>query len=333
MSTVNLYDVLNVEQDCTKKDIKKAYRELVKEYHPDKFGGDAEMFELITHAYNMLRNSNTRKEYDKLYKLSQDVEFSHNNLKNQSKQYYEGIENNVTSKSKDEIKQSFNKAMLEFDRKHKFNRNDIDNKISSKDTLRRLRDLEQTREHEDIENTHEQIFEDGRFNLDKFNAAFDAMHKGPMEMVQHSGNPDPFNVVSGLDGNYSSISNYEDIYAENDDIIGADYSSVNFDNNKKKKRISKDDVNHLNGTDYTSGHNDIDDDFNKMLEKKMMEREHESKNLEDIKYGDFVDDPSCGGYGIFHDLGIDPSKSITWENNEDIKNRYNSLLEMRKKDI
>jgi curved DNA-binding protein CbpA len=333
MSTVNLYDVLNLEHDCTKKDIKKAYRVLVKEYHPDKFGGDAEMFELITHAYNVLRSSDTRNEYDKLYKLSQDIENGHNDLKYQSSQYYENLKSDITAKPKDEKKQSFKKAMMDMDRKHKFNRNDLDDKISSKDTLRRLRDLEQTREHEDIEITHEQIFENGRFSLDKFNAAFDAMHKGPMELVQHSGNPDPFNVVSSLDGNYSSISNYEDIYAENDDVIGADYSSVNINDNKKRKRISKEDVNKLNGTDYTLGHNEIDDDFNKMLENKMMERNNESNSLKDIKHGDFIDDPTCGGYGIFHDLGVNPSKNITWENTEDIKNRYNRLLEMRKTDI
>ena len=31
MSTVNLYDVLNVEQDCERKDIKNAYKALAKE--------------------------------------------------------------------------------------------------------------------------------------------------------------------------------------------------------------------------------------------------------------------------------------------------------------
>ena len=50
MSTVNLYDVLNIEQDATKNQIKDAYIKLVKEFHPDKPKGDAEMFELITHA-------------------------------------------------------------------------------------------------------------------------------------------------------------------------------------------------------------------------------------------------------------------------------------------
>ena len=40
MSTVNLYDVLDVESDCSKKDIIRAYRNLVKKFHPDKYKDD-----------------------------------------------------------------------------------------------------------------------------------------------------------------------------------------------------------------------------------------------------------------------------------------------------
>ena len=60
MASVNLYDVLKVENDATRKDIKSAYKLLVKEFHPDRPTGDKEMFELVTHAYNVLSNEGAR---------------------------------------------------------------------------------------------------------------------------------------------------------------------------------------------------------------------------------------------------------------------------------
>lgn len=331
MSTVNLYDVLNLEQDCTTKDIKKAYRHLVKEYHPDKLGGDDEMFELITHAYNILRDSNSRSEYDQIYKLSKEVDSSHYDLKNQSNKYYEDTNTDITKKSKEEQESEFLKAMDEMDRKHNFRRDEVDSRLPPRDALRRLRDLEQTREHDDIENTHEKIFEDGRFSIEKFNAAFDAMHKGPMEMVPHSGNPDPFNSVSGLDNNFSPVSNYENIYAEEDDIVSNEFGSVNFDNTKKKK-LSKNEVEKLAGSNYTSDHNYIDNDYDKLTKKKIEELERDRSMLSDRNLRDFDTDPTCGGYGIFHDIGVNP-QNITWENSEDIKERYQKLIQNRKQEF
>src|SRR4029079_7732954 len=100
MSTVNLYDVLDVSQDCTTKDIKNAYKKLVLEFHPDRMGGDEEMFELITHAYNILVNPVTRAEYDEIYLLSKQVDSSHFDLKSKSTTYYESLDNDSKLKKK-----------------------------------------------------------------------------------------------------------------------------------------------------------------------------------------------------------------------------------------
>jgi DnaJ-class molecular chaperone len=59
----NLYEVLGVQKDASQNDIKKVYRKLAVQYHPDK-GGDSEKFKNITEAYNTLSNSNKRREYD-----------------------------------------------------------------------------------------------------------------------------------------------------------------------------------------------------------------------------------------------------------------------------
>lgn len=332
MSTVNLYDVLNVSNDSTKQEIKEAYIKLAKEFHPDKPSGDPEMFELITHAYNILINTQSRKEFDELFKLSKQTETSHFDLKSQSSNYLKAQDSDVLSKSKEKSALEFEKAFLDFDRKHGYKRDHDDKAINEKDTNRMLRDLQLAREQDDIESIHEKIFEGSRFDLAKFNAAFDALHKTHDEMIPHSGNPDAYNVVGGFDSNFSSIENYENLYAE-DDLLGTpQFGSIKLDK-PKKKRITKDDIDKIKSVDYTKGHNIKEKDYNKTLEERLKEREFETKKYEDRDMTEFNTDPTCGGYSIFENIGLKNLSTISWDNDDDIKSKYKKLLDMRKSDI
>lgn len=59
----NYYGVLKIGFNADKKEIKKAYFNLVKIHHPDK-GGDPEMFRLLSESYDILMDDNSKKEYD-----------------------------------------------------------------------------------------------------------------------------------------------------------------------------------------------------------------------------------------------------------------------------
>lgn len=63
MNSENYYDILGVEENATQEDIKKAYRKLAKENHPDK-GGDEELFKKISVAYDTIGDEDKRSQYD-----------------------------------------------------------------------------------------------------------------------------------------------------------------------------------------------------------------------------------------------------------------------------
>jgi molecular chaperone DnaJ len=62
-----LYDTLGVKKGASADEIKKAYRKLAAQYHPDRNPGDAsaeEKFKEVQNAYDVLSDSEKRKQYD-----------------------------------------------------------------------------------------------------------------------------------------------------------------------------------------------------------------------------------------------------------------------------
>ena len=58
------YDILNVSENATGRDIKQSYHQLSKKYHPDKNKGDDTMFKKISEAYQVLSDTEERRKYD-----------------------------------------------------------------------------------------------------------------------------------------------------------------------------------------------------------------------------------------------------------------------------
>jgi len=57
------YKILEVDKDASAEDIKKAFRKLAHEHHPDK-GGDEDKFKELNEAYEVLSDPDKRRDYD-----------------------------------------------------------------------------------------------------------------------------------------------------------------------------------------------------------------------------------------------------------------------------
>lgn len=58
------YKILGVEKNATTDEIKKAFRKLAMQYHPDRQGGDEAKFKEVNEAYQILSDADKRSRYD-----------------------------------------------------------------------------------------------------------------------------------------------------------------------------------------------------------------------------------------------------------------------------
>jgi molecular chaperone DnaJ len=74
MQTKDYYQILNVSQGASTQDIKKAFRRLALQYHPDRNTENVreatEKFKEINEAYEVLGDEQRRWQYDRLVNLS-----------------------------------------------------------------------------------------------------------------------------------------------------------------------------------------------------------------------------------------------------------------------
>lgn len=79
----NYYEVLGISKEADSLEIKKAYREMAKKYHPDKYINEneklkkeaEEKFKECSDAYEILSDSAKRQIYDKGINKSKRMDF------------------------------------------------------------------------------------------------------------------------------------------------------------------------------------------------------------------------------------------------------------------
>jgi len=302
---IDFYEVLDLKKNCKRNDIKKKYRKLIMIYHPDK-GGDSKLFELITLAYETLINEGKRKEFDKAYELWIQSNNDHFSLKNNSMNFLETqneLKEDLDEKELEEIKKNISKENKEL-------------VLSKEEMNKRIKELELAREQEDIENIQKKICSSDNFNSLDFNAGFDACVDRKKNSVSIPLQSNDFNYDNNkiIDTN---TFNANDLYSSIDNT-GLKIKKINKKKikDKKKKMIQ----NNLNN---------FQQDYNKIIEQKLKEREEETNKLSNLKLDQFVKDVP-DEYSILDNLEINlnlenSQNTFLLNNQEELKKQFNKL--------
>ena len=67
---IDYYEILEISRTADKESIKKAYRKLALQFHPDRNQGDSEAeskFKDINEAYRVLSTGSTKRRYDRMW--------------------------------------------------------------------------------------------------------------------------------------------------------------------------------------------------------------------------------------------------------------------------
>ena len=118
----NYYNILEVNKNASPEIIEKAYKTLVKKYHPDLQDNNLkaeyeEKIKLINEAFEVLSNSEKRKNYDLNLKQTEFSVEDYNNLINENLNYNNINKNNLNNNKNinnnysENIRQKYNEAI------------------------------------------------------------------------------------------------------------------------------------------------------------------------------------------------------------------------------
>ena len=216
----NLYEIMNLQKDCTQKDVKKKYRKLVNKFHPDKNNSvEEDIFNHIVIAYQILSNPIEKNSYDNYILAKSNI--SHN----QKKVNYNSSDHDLLD-SYEKSKKNYEIKVKQLEEKHKINQ------IDNINPLERIKSLKHVRQQVQI--NYEKITGNEDFNQ-KFTSRKDN---------QNISNNKSNDLISSNKSNYALVNSYNDLYV-NDSVVSEKYSSL--DNafkldpkiHYKEKNISK----------------------------------------------------------------------------------------------
>lgn len=218
----NLYELLGVSPSASTNKIKKAYRNLIIKFHPDKNDFyDEEIYNHLTLSNQVLTNDQLRKRYDKWLK-SFDVQQSHQSLKEE----YNQIANQSKDDKMDHVdsNESFSSIQEKLNKKHGFDpENDLP--IDSSKFNKKFNELQNEMRSLGLNTINkEEIRGNEDFNSKFSNRKFDGeLEKQIIKVDKNSQIMELNNKEVG--NKFLSINNYNLLYS-NDGVDTADYASL-----------------------------------------------------------------------------------------------------------
>ena len=95
VNNLNLYTILEISKTDDKEIIKKAYKKLIKKYHPDKNkdSNTVEKFDKIKLAYDLLKHEDLKALYDTLLHTKEEKKIKKKQMNEKRKKFIEDLEN------------------------------------------------------------------------------------------------------------------------------------------------------------------------------------------------------------------------------------------------
>ncbi len=242
----NLYELLNLPIDCTLEQIKKQFRRLIKQFHPDKITDiEEKLYYNITLAFHILSDTTSKDKYDRWLLNSNK---SHSTLKDDFKKAEEEVRN-YFPKNEEEAKAKYKHDFEMLGKRH-------GNFVEDKRTLQNIyKDKEKERVKVEVKKEDFQSMDDfnSTFSKRKINGTYNNMIIKRTTDIQ----PFTFNKHSNL----AELKDFDKVYIDDTQYKYA-FELMPSDENMINKKDMKQRLDEYNNT-TTSLKNKINfDDLN-----------------------------------------------------------------------
>ena len=279
----NPFRILHLDYNATEEDVKKAYRRFSLKYHPDKPGGDAKKFMMITQAYVYL--------LQKIKELAGSNK-SHHDMQKEAKDYFEEME-----KRRQEIKGGQTLGydpddQMEISSDKNFD-NDKFNKIFEKNKMPTKYDKGYGGDWGDDSDQDEPVVMNKKFSMDLFNSMFDEqkkkkIEKKPERQLMVIDEPEP-QLLSNLGFEELGQSDINDFTNErvNMGMHFTDYKAAYTKNNvleydEKFNRGDYKNIDHLVKERSKANFDLTDVDKERLQKREMMMRRQEEERIQNM---------------------------------------------------
>lgn len=330
----NLYSILGLtnqvcQQDDCDAQIAGAFKQKAKLYHPDRYQGSkkaemAEVFELVTMAYDILRDAKTRAEYNQKIELVKQSSAGFADLKAQSTSY---LKNNEYKPATAQQETDFQTKIQELNQKRGYDPVAAQVKLTKKDIKKKRQDLEQDRARQDETLKPQKLFEGDKMDPEQFNKLWMQKHQtgNSTALTPHVGDPLAWEPTNSSYGAFESMN---EPFIENADIHGQNYGSIHF--GQKIENITPEDFQKAAAiqTNYTT-HNEIEDDYYATLKSRLREREGVTSRFNAMEFRDFkVGD--MGDYGVLDKVSFKLDDKLSFRlDEEELMTKYEKMIAKR----